>query len=157
LNGARRYFEESLDFIYKRLAREVENSENSPDRISQENIQASYQVAKVLALGIGYCQKAQGLLHEARVNVKTALVMLSPVRDVLRKAYAQLLLGSIERAEAGFDVRKLDEIIKSLAAVRSALIRYQNQRYVSRADFELALAYLYRARALQASGAAVAA
>jgi tetratricopeptide (TPR) repeat protein len=154
-NGARRFYEESLDFIHKRLARELDESKNSPARISQENTRASYEVAKILALGIGYCQKAQGLLHEAHVNVKTALVMLSPVRDVLRKAYAQLLLGSIERAEAGFDVRKLSEVIESLAAPRSAFLRYHHQRYVSRADFELALAYLYRARALQASGAAV--
>jgi tetratricopeptide (TPR) repeat protein len=155
LNGSRRCYEESLDFIYKRLALEVEDPKNTPARIAQENTRASYEVAKILALGIGYCQKAQGLLHEAHVNVQTALVMLSPVRDVLRKAYAQLLLGSIERAEAGFDVKKLNEVIESLAAPRLAFLGYHHQRYVSRADYELALAYLYRARGLQASGVAV--
>jgi hypothetical protein len=154
-NGARRCYEESLDFIYKRLAQELNDPTNTANRISQENTRASYEVAKILSLGVGYCQKAQGLLHEAHVNVTTALVMLSPVRDVLRKAYAQLLLGSIERAEAGYDVDKLDEVIKSLAAPRKAFVRYHHPRYVSRADFELALAHLYRANALQTSGAAV--
>ncbi len=148
--GARLSYEESVYFIHQRLAQERANAQAMPTRFRQEEIRASYEIAKTLALGIGYCQKAQGLLHDARVNVQTALVMLSPMRDVLRKAYAELLLSSIERAAAGFDMGRLTEVIKSLQEPRSRFAQYHHSIYQSRADYELALAHLCRGNALAA-------
>lgn len=147
---ASRSYEESVNCIHRRIARESENARAMPERFHQEEIRSSYEIAKTLALGIGYCQKAQGLLHAARANVQTALVMLSPIRDVLCKAYAQLLLNSIDRAAAGFHVGRLTDVIASLAKPRKCFIKYHHERYRSRADYELALAHLCRANAVRA-------
>ena len=142
-------YEESLDFIYRRLTRECENPDSDAERIAQEETRARYEAAKTLSLGVGFCQFMQGRLQEARVNVLTAIIMLAPIHDVLRRAYAQLLLGSIKRAEAGFRVKELTDAIEILEKPHLDFIRFQHPRYTSRAEFELALAHLYRAMARQ--------
>jgi tetratricopeptide (TPR) repeat protein len=147
LDEAQRCYETAVHFIYKRLELEKKKKPHDLKRIAQEETRANYEVAKCLALGIGWTQLTRGLLQDARVNVLTALVMLSPINDVLRKAYVQLLLASIERTEAGFDVERLDHAIEIVKQPHRIFTEYNHARYKSRADYELSLAYLYRGKA----------
>lgn len=152
LDEAQRCYAMAVEFCYKRLNQEKETSDPDPQRIADEETRANYEVAKTLALGLGWIQLIRGQLQEARMNVTAALVMLSPIQDVLRRAYAQLLLASIDRASAGFEADKLDRAIAIAKQPLQVFDEYGHRRYKSRADYELSLAYHYRGKAEEHRG-----
>ena len=148
LDAAQASYEEALELIYRRLESELEKHSDEAERAKEETTRANYEAAKVLALGVGFTLATRGLLKEARLNVMTALLMLASTGDVLRSAYARLLLASIERAEAGFDATRLRRTMEMLKGPRRVFLQYHHPRYVSRVEYELALAKLYLAQAI---------
>jgi len=150
LDSARRCYKDAIQLIYKRLER-VKNMHSlhkyEHKQIVQEEIRANYEIAKCLALGVGWIEYTQGFLHEARTNVLTALAILSPIPDVIHKAYTQLLYGCIQRAAAGFNRSELQKAIDTVEEPYRKFGEYDHATYRSRAAYELALAYLYRGRA----------
>jgi tetratricopeptide (TPR) repeat protein len=142
-------FRTALGLIHDRV-KDISKREKDPERVAQEQTRASFEAAKILALGIGGCQLTTGLLREAAVSVRTALVMLWPTGDILRKAHARLLLSSIERALAGLDPKRLVGAIEQVddgteSSPYRVFERYGHKRYRSRADYALSLANLYLA------------
>lgn len=149
MSVAEEEFRTALSLIHERV-KEIAKSNEDPQKVIQEQTRASFETAKILALGIGGCQLTTGLLREATVSVRTALVMLWPTGDILRKAHARLLLSSIERGLAGFDPKRLMEAIEQVDdgtdnSPYRVFERYGHKRYRSRADYALSLANLYLA------------
>jgi tetratricopeptide (TPR) repeat protein len=155
LDSAQRCYECAIQLLYKRLEREKEirsHDKRGQQRAVQEEIRANYEIAKCLALGIGWIQYTRGFLREARTNVLAALAILSPIPDVIHKAYATLLYGCIQRAGAGFDQQELQRAIATLEQPYQKFGVYNHATYRSRAAYELALAYLYRGKAEEMMG-----
>jgi tetratricopeptide (TPR) repeat protein len=133
LQEAKVYYDRALSRIYDRLQQHY----GSDARVTCE-------VARILAFGHGWILYTQGLLHEARAAVSTALIILHNTNDVIYKAYADLLLSSVGRAVAGIERGTLDKIITDMERPYDTFKQYNHHSYAARAAYELALALLYR-------------
>jgi tetratricopeptide (TPR) repeat protein len=81
----------------------VENAKPSDD---VERQAAQYSVAKAL-VGLAQCLLDQGRMEEARTVAVAGRMLLDLTHDVIHRAYARQLLGSIERSSARDSDKKL--------------------------------------------------
>jgi tetratricopeptide (TPR) repeat protein len=103
------------------------------------------ETGRALGLGLGWILYTRGRLNDAQTLLSAGLICLYQTDDRVHHAYAELLLGCIERARAGFDSQGLIKAISVLDGAYEGLRALSHKPYLARANYELALAYLYRA------------
>jgi len=111
----------------------------------RRRIRVLMETGRALGLGLGWILYTRGSLNDARAMLAAGLVCLDQTNDRVHKAYAELLLGCIQRAEAGFDVDGLSRAIAATEDAHQQLLDLNHKPYLARANYQMALAYLYRA------------
>lgn len=131
-NKAEKYFADSIEHYYRRAERRGEPAEYKF---------CNYKAAVSLGLGIGWVNFTRGSLTQALYKVAAARLTLSNTGDSVRKAYLDLIYGSIKRSQAGLNKTGLQEAIEIISRSFHVFQEREHKRYLARAAFELALAY----------------
>lgn len=129
---AEKYFADSIEYYYRRA-----EARNTPYEYKFSN----YKAAVSLGLGIGWVNFTRGFLTKALYVITPARLTLCNTGDPVRKAYLDLIYGSIKRSQAGIDKNELQEAIKIISQSFNVFQERGHKRYLSRAAFELALTF----------------
>jgi hypothetical protein len=92
-----------IRLAYERLRAKTKKYSGQQSRLEQEHAHASYSVAKAMALGLAWIYFNSGRLRNARPLLMSARVLLERTTDDLHRAFVDMILGCIERTEAGLD------------------------------------------------------
>ena len=112
---------------------------------------SAHKVAVILALGISWCNYTQGALSTAiYANLIPASAILRRSKDILNRAYADVLRASIVRALTGKDTAKLGVARKRVEAAREIFRDYGHTHYAAGAALELALLALAERKHVEA-------
>ena len=147
-------FAASIDHAEKRVRWCRDHPESGrEDRLAQEEQRARRRTALALALGLGWMAARQGALQQALPLFLTARGLLFGTNDWVGKAYVELLLGTVQRAMAGFEKVRLEEAVETLRVPYGIFSPTGDNGqgvghlpYQAHAAYQLALATLYAER-----------
>lgn len=131
-NLAEDKFTQTLDLLYERS----QTRNNDRDRLLILRRQAM-----VVGIGYGWGNLTRGYLERAEKALTTARSMLAGINDPVVLSFIELLYGTIKRCRAGTNTTKLEKAIQSLQAAKKSFEERGHRRHITRACWELSLAY----------------
>jgi hypothetical protein len=129
-------FTEAIKFYEKRAVHKRKTGATNAD---EAEAFSGHKVATILALGVSWCHYTQGALKSALyAELVPAVIILRPSKDVLNRAYAEVIRGSIVRALTG-NTTDLAEAREDVKDARLVFVEHGHQHYAAGAALELAL------------------
>jgi tetratricopeptide (TPR) repeat protein len=143
---AEKHFRGCIEHLFGYVGAAAARYQNQRTRLEQELAYSNNTMAVVLSLGLSWMFVQKGQLLSARLLVTTARILFEGTTDALRKAFCQMLIGTIERSEAGRDPDKLDVAIANLQKASNSFSKLDHDRYGAIASFYLATSHFQRSQ-----------
>jgi len=153
---AREHFRASMLETEKNLEFHLRSQQSRIHEEDDRVIFAVYSLASSTAFGLAQLSHLAGELKEAINLLHPALAMLMGTGDNYRRAGAYMMMGAASRALAGTNPEQLD---KSIQLLNTALGLFgpeankglAHRLHEARVQYQLSLAYLYKAQGLGSS------
>jgi tetratricopeptide (TPR) repeat protein len=134
------YFGQNVEHGLERL--EAASAKFTGDRLFHENAYARLTSAISLSLGLAWMLVHKGQLKAARSLTLTARILFEGTEDRIHKAFCEMLIGTIQRSDAGKDKPLLQKAMSLLRSAKSTFNSFKHARYGAVAAYYLAASHL---------------